>query len=176
MKNIGAAVLFLGLSIWLLSIKIVDIEGKRIELEKAQERLATLKSAAAQIKLLEEEIKTLEAKLPELQRVLPSEADIEILVRKFSNFASISGVKLIFISSSKSRRISSGDPYLSWEISVKGGTKTFKSVLTFLKRIKEMGRALEPVNLEVKFNRIWLKKRGEFRLLINGKFRTFIRR
>lgn len=176
MRNTAIAIFLMGASLWILSLKFLDLESKRSQLEKAQERLASLKSAAAQIRLLEEEIKALEEKLPELQKALPSEADIEVLVKKFSSFASYSGVKLLSISSSRSRRLSSEDPYLLWEISMRGGSRTYESLLSFLKRIKEMKRALEPVNMEVKFNKDWLSKKHEPRLLITGKFRTFIRR
>lgn len=176
MRNIAMAIFLIGISLWILSLKFVNLENKRAQLEKAQERLTSLKSAATQIKLLEEEIKALEEKLPELQKALPSEADIEVLVKKFSSFASHSGVKLLSISSSRSRRLPNEDPYLLWEISMKGGSRTYDSLLSFLKRIKKMKRALEPVNMEVKFNKNWLNKRNETRLLITGKFRTFIRR
>ncbi|MCD6454174.1 MAG: type 4a pilus biogenesis protein PilO [Candidatus Aminicenantes bacterium] len=175
MKNFHVGILFLGFSIWIFSVKMVDLKERQAELMKSRERLASLKTSAARLKLLEEEIKTLEATLPDLEKALPSEADLQKIVKDFSGFSRDTRVYLTNISSSRTRRLSKEDPYLLWEISLQGGTMTYENVISFLSKIESMKRAISPLLLEVKYNRNW-KKEKRHRLVISGRFKTYIRR
>ncbi len=174
-KDLAILVLIVGVFLFFLAQKAVDLSGQRALLAETQARLSSLEVAKAQIAFLQQNINALEAKLPELQKSLPQEADLGLIVKLFSSFASSAGLQIQSISSTKAKKTSSEAPYKVWEIEFSGGTYSYKNILRFLKLLKNMKRALAPVNLSVKYNNSW-EKEHEQRLVLRGRFKTYIRR
>ena len=173
-KDIGIIVLLIGIAFFFFVYKTVDIDSLEAQLAQAKNKLASLKTAAEQVNLLEQKIATLESKLPELQEALPSEADLEQLIKKFSLFARQSHLRLTSINSFKARKEEQKTPFKSWEVNFTGGTTNYENVLAFLRKIRDMKRAFEPVALSVSYNKEWRRK-GD-RLILYGRLKTYIRR